>query len=67
MGFKPPLSRGIIKKFFLISSWVLLRRSQSKIQNPKSKIEMTHMPHFEKPSRHGLKSRKPGKVPNISV
>jgi hypothetical protein len=57
MGFKPPLSRGIIKKFFLISSWVLLRRSQSKIvrlnfdrlsyrahaevQNPKSKIEMT--------------------------
>jgi hypothetical protein len=41
MGFKPPLSRGIIKKFFLISSWFLLRRSQSKIQNPKSKIEMT--------------------------
>src|SRR4028118_1563376 len=31
MGFKPPLSRGIIKKFFLISSSVLLRRSQSKI------------------------------------
>jgi hypothetical protein len=41
MGFKPPLSRGIIKKIFLISSSVLLRRSQSKIQNPKSKIEMT--------------------------
>jgi hypothetical protein len=39
MGLKPPLSRGIIKKIFLISSWVLLRRSQSKIQNPKSKIQ----------------------------
>jgi hypothetical protein len=39
MGFKPPLERGIIKKFFLISSWVLLGRSQSKIQNPKFKIE----------------------------
>jgi hypothetical protein len=31
MGFKPPLSRGIIKKIFLISSSVILRRSQSKI------------------------------------
>jgi hypothetical protein len=30
-GIQPPLERGIIKKFFLISSWVLLRRSQSKI------------------------------------
>jgi hypothetical protein len=56
MGFKPPLSRGIIKKFFLISSWVPFKAES--IQNPKSKIEMTEFSPLNKGGWGGSKGLK---------